>query len=248
MKLASVLAVLAISQFCTEALGDFQEFAFSGDIDFVLIDDSPNLLTGLGVGTTVTGYLRYGTDSSDAIVTPHGDNETDYLFTGSPYEVLLSNTLPAIGVSNTTVVVSDHTWIGGSGLSELGQILGVTIQDGDPFDGWTVRTDEEPINGIALGCTFFAFNNIGLLSDENYRSEPPAGIGGSGFDGAVFRVLETDAAGNVIFAAIGGIDSYTVANVPELATLGMLAVGGLAMIRRRRAARSEHSTQPTPRR
>jgi len=232
----SILAVLLLAPFSAEALGDYQEFAFSGTIDFVLVNDSPILLAGLSIGTTVNGVLRYGTDSSDAVVTPHGDNETDYMFSGSPYEGLLGSTTPAIRVSNTTVVVSDHTWLTeGDGMADtIGQILGITIQDGDPFDGWTVRTDEEPINGIALGCTFFAFSNICLLSDQNYRPEPPAGIGSSRFDGAGFRVLETNGAGDVIFAGIGGIDSYSTTTVPEPAALSLLAIGGLAILRRKR--------------
>lgn len=229
-----ILLALLLALNSTEAFGAYEQFVFSGEIDFVLVNDSPTILTGFGVGTTVNGTFGYGVDDSDASVIPHGDNETDYQFSGLPYGAVLDSTVPAADFDEVTVVVSDNSFIGGSILTELGQILGITIQDGDPFDGWTVRTDEEPVSYVAMGVTFFAFTDTGLLNDENYRPTPPAGVGPGGFDGAVFRVLETDAAGRVTFMGIGEVDSYEALIVPEPASVIVLALGALAMLKRRR--------------
>ena len=229
-------ATLLLTIGSVEAFSMYQQFSFSGEIDFVLVDNAPEALTGFDVGTPVSGTFRYGVDVSDAVVTPHGDNETDYQFLGLPYYATLHSTTPARVITDTTVVVSDHTWTNGPGVVELGQILGVTIQDGDPFDGWTVRTDEEPIDDIALGVTFFAFSDTGLLDDQNYRSGPPAGIGVGGFDGAVFRILETNATGEVTFEGLGRVDSYSVSvtTIPAPGALLLAALGSGLVMRRRR--------------
>ena len=213
--------------------GSYQEFYFSDQIDIVLIDENPDKLTGFGVGTTVNGTFRYGTSDADAVVSVFGDNETDYFFEGLPYGATLDSTTFATGIPGVTVVSSDNTFMTGdlNSVAALSSLLNIEINLGDEFDAWTVRTDEEPVDDVSLGVTFFGFTEAGdlgdgVMGDQTYRPAPPASIGIDGFDGAIFGVSEIDAEGNTTFFGLGRLDSFsvmTVHPVPLPATAWLLA-------------------------
>lgn len=210
-----------------------QNFAYSGDIDFILFE-APGYsgqFSGSSVGDLVNGFFNYGLNDSDAVVTPHLDNETDYLFSGAPYEAQINVGATPTGIDQAVVVVSDNTLMTAGGLNELSQLAGTTVNEGDQFDAWTARA-EDSVGHIAFGVTFFSLSDLNWFTNQLYTSRPPA----TPADVVAFLVQETNTSGDIIFMAMGEVDSFTFDPVPIPAAAWLFGSGlvGLVGIARRK--------------
>ena len=117
----------------------------------------------------------------------------------------------SVGTNDAIIVISNDNPIGinppdETGLSELSILAGFTISQGDPFDGWTARSES---GNLGYGFTTFSFKDLTLTSDESFVPVPPA----TG-DVTAFYVEETDDNGDVIYFALGAVEKLAVRVVP----------------------------------
>lgn len=203
---------------------------YSGNIDFILADDGTGMFSGTGVGDIVTNIFNYGVNDSSAVITsdsPGITGETDYLFTGSPYSSHVSSATASTGTNDANIVMSNDNPISvnppdTTGLAELSSLAGFTINQGAPFDGWST---EASIGNLTYGATIFSFTDLNWTSDESYIPVP-SNTG----DIMAFFISETNAAGDLIYFALGEVDNLTFTAVPLPAAFWLFGSGLLGLI------------------
>ena len=221
------LAIISLLLLFTSGLASASHInvTYSGNIDFVLTDNGTGQFSGIGVGSTITNSINYGMNDSNAVITPHADNETDYLFSGVPYGGQINSGSLTANNDQAVIVASNGTPIQDPGLNELGQLAGMTISPGDLTDIWTART-EDSISNLEFGVSIFSFDDLSWQTNELFTSMPPA-ISGS--DLTAFFILETDVTGNVTFFALGEVDNIAFSAVPIPAAIWLFGTGLLGL-------------------
>lgn len=203
---------------------------YSGDINFVLADDGTGMFSGIGTGDIVTNIFNYGVNDSDAVITadsPGITGETDYLFSGSPYSSSVSSGAISAGTNDAGIVISNDNPIGinppdTTGLAELSSLAGFTISQGDPFDGWSTEASS---GNLTYGATIFSFSDLSWTADELYIPIPS-----STGDIMAFFIAETNAAGDLIYFALGEVDNIAFSAVPLPGALWLFGSGMLSLI------------------
>jgi len=231
MKYLTTTAALSLLLVSNFAYANHLNVTYSGDINFILVDDGTGMFSGTGVGDIVTNIFNYGVNDSDAIITPDSPGitgETDYLFSGAPYSSLINSGTTSTGTNDAIIVISNDNPIGinppdTTGLAELSSLAGFTINQGDPFDGWST----EASNGnLTFGATIFSFSDLAWASDESYITIPP-----NTGDIMAFYISETNATGDLIYFALGAVDNLTFSPVPVPPALWLFVSGLLGLIR-----------------
>jgi len=97
------------------ASADHLNATYSGDINFILMDDGTGAFSGTGVGDVITNTFNYGVSDSSAVITPDSPGitgETDYLFSGPPYSSRISSSTASTGTNDAKIVISNDNPIG----------------------------------------------------------------------------------------------------------------------------------------
>ncbi len=220
--------------------------SFTGTILAVLDDTGTGVYTGVTTGASFSGTFNYGDTAADAtsIFTEPTNDERNWEFNGAPFSgsvtqgsTTTSGTEVNVNIQNDFPLTVDE-----AALANFIQNV-ITVNAGDPVDVWSASAlstgasfdaGDNLVNGLNFEIAFLKHGTPGspptLVSDLSYQPLAPDIFS---VDLAIFIIEEADAAGNIIFTAVGTIDTVT-SIVPEPASLSMFAVGGALIFARRR--------------
>ena len=203
------------------------------------------VFTGAAVDDRFFGTFVYGDTAGQADNITDEPNERDWEFIGAPWAASLSNGSASVSGNEVYVNIQDNKALDDEEAAFVSDLLGFTVAPGTLADGWSVgalstgayEQDTDPTDGDDTEDLFngslFELAYLSLDTDTiaglGYRSNPPSL---NEADIAVFSIQEADAAGNVIFDAIGIVDTAAIP-VPAAIWLFGSALGLLGWMRRK---------------
>lgn len=217
--------------------------SFAGPLSIIFEDDGTGRYAGAMEGDPFFGQFSYGDFASQAFEITIEPNETGWEFLGFP--VSLSNGVTSITGGESFVNIQDNFALDAEEAALATLLLGMPISAGTLGDSWSVSgleagafeadpdpfdgDDEELVfNGILFDVVYFSLDTS-LINGLAYDPIPP-GLNEADF--AFFTIVEGDSDGNVIFQALGIVET-TVIPVPAAAWLFGSALGLLGLLRRR---------------
>lgn len=217
--------------------------AFAGPLSIIFEDDGTGRYAGSMEGDPFFGQFSYGDFASQAFEITVEPNEVGWEFLGFP--VFLSNGADPITGGESFVNIQDNFALDEEEAALATLLLGMPVSAGTLADSWAVSgleagafeadptpmdgDDEELVfNGILFDVVYFSLDTS-LINSLAYDPTPP-GLNEADF--AFFTIVEGDSEGNVIFQALGIVET-TVIPVPAAAWLFGSALGLLGLLRRR---------------
>lgn len=216
--------------------------AFFGPLLTVFEDDGTGAFAGSTTGTPFAGEITYGDSAAEAFEITIEPNEAGFEFLG--FFASLSDGTTVITGSETFITIQDNFRLDEDEAELASLLLGETVAPGTLADSWAAsaiqagafETDPNPndgddeellFNGVLFDVIYFSLDTD-LIDSTAYDPIPP---GLDEVDLAIYQILEGDSEGNVIFAAVGQVES-TVIPVPAAAWLFGSAIGLLGFLRR----------------
>jgi len=221
--------------------------AFSGELVLVLEDTGGGLYTGASDGDRFGGSLTFGDTEDEAFETTLEPTEAGWEFLGQ--QVLLTDGTNPVTGSESFVTIQDNFVLDAEGAAFVTLLLGVSVAPGTQADTWNVSglssgafeedTDpfdgddtEELFNGFLWEVSYFSLDTNTIVGLDYQPFPPPLPPPGDTTSIAIYSITQADVEGNVLFAAIGVLDS-TVIPIPAAAWLFGSALGLLGLARRR---------------
>jgi len=221
--------------------------AFSGNLVLVLEDTGTGLFAGANDGDRFGGSFTFGDTADEAFETTLEPNEAGWEFLSQ--QVLLTDFTNDVTGSESFVTIQDNFALDEDEAIFTSLLLGVPVtegtladtwnvsglssgafeQDPDPFDG---DDTEELFNGFLWEVSYFSLDTNTIVGLDYQPFPPPLPTPGDTTSIAIYSIIQADAEGNVLFEAIGVLDS-TVVPVPAAAWLFGSALGLLGLLRRR---------------
>lgn len=203
------------------------------------------VFTGAAVDDRFFGNFVYGNIAGLADSITMEPNEVDWEFIGAPWSAFLNNGSVGVSGSEVYVNIQDDKALDAEEAAFVSDLLGFNVAEGTLADVWSVGalstgafeqdldlTDnddtEELFNGSLFELAYLSLDTD-TIANLSYNPNPPAL---SEVDIAIFSIQEADAAGDVIFDAIGIVDT-TVIPVPAAIWLFGSALGLLGWTRRK---------------
>ncbi len=241
-RLLGTVALSAVCAFVSAPVGAAST-AFLGPLEIVFEDTGTGLFAGADAPDPFFGQFTFGDTAAEAFETTLEPTEAGWEFLGQ--SVSLSNGVNSVSGSESFVTIQDNFALDAEEAALATLLLGTPVAAGtladsyavsgleagafeadpDPFDG----DDEELVfNGILFDVVYFSLDTS-LINGLAYDPTPP-GLNEADF--AFFTIVEGDSEGNVIFQALGIVET-TVIPVPAAAWLFGSALGLLGLLRRR---------------
>ncbi len=221
---------------------------YAGTLAFI---NNPAGIPGISVGDLYSGQFTYGNSASDVTSPPVFDpQEAFYSFVGSPYSASISDGVSTVTNNQLRMDIENDITMDAGFASFLTALYGGSFSAGSLFDNWNINAwpdnaiidppgvvgDGDPDFYVG-GGTFFSIDvtsvDSSLYSGTDFQALPPV-LGSSNF--GRFRIVQRNAAGNLLFDATGSLQSLTAVPLPSAVWLFGLGLLGLIGAVRKKAA------------
>ncbi len=211
--------------------------AFLGPLEIVFEDTGTGLFAGAQAGDPFFGQFTFGDTAAEAFETTLEPTEAGWEFLSQ--SVSLSNGVNAVSGSESFVTIQDNFALDEDEAGLVSLLLGTIVAEGTLADSYAVSgleagafeagDDEELVfNGILFEVIYLSLDTS-LINGLAYDPTPP---GLDEVDAAIYTIIEGDSEGNVVFQALGLVET-TVIPIPAAAWLFGSALGLLGLLRRR---------------